>query len=132
MLILVIGEAGSGKTWFTEYKLFPYVGNKTVEIIREPTPSQLKDNNIPEKIKDSIVVIELFTDKDCPGDIRKLADLIVFTTHTAMSDYFGRNANDVADVRKKRVYSVVRSICGVDYTPVVFDPNAKRFIVHYD
>lgn len=132
MLILVLGQAGSGKSFFTEHKLFPYVGNSHIEVISEPTPAQLKNSDILEQLKDKVYVIEVQSDKDVPQDLRARADLFVFMTNAALGAYFDRIANDVADLRNQRAYSAVKSICGVGYTPVVFDPNAKRFIVHYD
>jgi len=129
MLILVIGKTGSGKSTFTEHQLFPYVGSRPIKVIAEPSPAQLKAENF--NLVDDAIVIEVTTDKDVPADLRSRADYIVFMTDVSMGVYFEREANDVSEVRNKRVYSAVKSICGVDFTPVVFDPNSKRFMVHY-
>lgn len=132
MLILVIGAAGSGKSFFTEHKLFCYIGNQQFDVIREPTPAQLKTPEIAEKITNSVLVIEAGTDKDIPQELRPKADLYVFMTHLALGDFFNRQSNDVHEICNKRVYCAAKAVCGVDYTPVVFDPNGKRFIIHYD
>lgn len=137
MLILVIGEAGSGKTFFTEQKLYPYVGARTVEVIRDPTPGRLKALDIADKLRqqskgDSVLVIEAVTDKDVPFDLRTQADYLVFMTPYVLGSYFDRSSNDVGYLRNTRVLSAMKAICGVGHTPVVFDPNGKRFIAHYD
>lgn len=133
MLILIFGEAGSGKTFFTDHKLFPYVGKRELEVIRDALPAQLKSADIAAKFQgDGVLVIEAHTDKDVPQELRDKADYIVFTTITALGDYFNRLSNDVGDIRQKRAYSAVKAVCGVQFTPVVYDPNGKRFIVHYD
>ena len=129
MLILIIGKTGSGKSTFTEHQLFPYVGGKTIKVIAEPTPAQLKAGNL--NFVDDAIVIEVSTDKDVPTEMRLQADYVVFMTDFAMKSYFEREANDVAEISSSRAYSACRSICGIDYTPVVFDPNGKRFLVHY-
>lgn len=138
MLILVIGEAGSGKTFFTEQKLYPYVGARSVEVIRDPTPGRLKALDIAGKFRqqsldDSVLVIEAVTDKDIPHELRTQADYLVFMSPCALESYFGRLVNDVDSLRREsRVFAAMKAICGVNHTPVIFDPNGKRFIAHYD
>lgn len=129
MLILILGKTGSGKSFFTEHQLFPYVSGETVKVISEPSPAQLKAN--PVDFSSGHLVIEAISDKDVPADLRARADYVVFMTDNSMQEYFDRSSNDMGEIRSKRSYSLVKSICGVDYTPVVFDPNSKRFIIHY-
>ena len=130
MLILVLGETGSGKTFFTEHKLFPYVGGKKVIVFNEALPMQLK--NISLEDSEIAIVVEAMTDRDVPNELRQKADFIAFMTATSLEAYFSRVINDLIDVREKRIYAAMKTVCGVDYTPVVFDPNSKRFIAHYD
>lgn len=134
MLIIILGETNSGKTFFTEKRLFSYVGTREIEVIRDPLPAQLKDESFIKKASNSEVtlVIEAISDKDIPANLRLQADYCIFMTRKSLVDYFDRVVNDCLNIRNSRTFDATSAICGIDYNAIAYDRDGKRLIIHFN
>lgn len=94
MLILVLGNIETGKSYFVANELHNITQTKPAKIYDKCKLTQTDIDVISLSRTTETIVIEALGDIDVPTELRKTADFVVFTSICAFERFFCRTANE--------------------------------------
>ena len=105
MIVLVIGNAGTGKTHFV---------NNSLNLITNEIPTIIHSvgrDDVPTLLaREDLCVIEALGDVDIPIELRKASTHIVFTSICAFERYFCRRANEPCPLPPIQVIKAINAL----------------------
>lgn len=125
MIILLIGESGTGKTTF-QSRVFNYAEG-TIKRVDQLDAKKFVDENLGDIINSGhqiTWVFEMQSYKGVPPVIRKNADYIIFMSRKSLNGYFGKNPDDIDF--NMRVMNACQNVF-VNYVKVVYDVKRDMF-----
>jgi hypothetical protein len=92
VLVLVIGQAATGKTWFIKNNLNSIVPDySTMGVIEDISSRNAAMIDLNARDANELLVISTCTYKNIPRDLRSCANFIVFTDKMSFCSYFENN-----------------------------------------
>jgi len=92
VLVLVIGQAATGKTWFIKKLLDSVVSSwSTMGVIEDVSARNAALIDIDDRDANDLLVVSAVTYKNIPRALRSRANFIVFTDKMSFCSYFENN-----------------------------------------
>lgn len=105
MIVLVIGNAGTGKTYFI---------NNSLNLITNEVPTIVhsvgRDDVSALLAREDLCVVEALGDVDIPIELRSASTHIVFTSICAFERYFCRRANNPCPLPPAQVIKAINAL----------------------